>query len=136
MNSVDTRTLLQSYHQAMINFSADAFADLYATDAVHEFPFRNPDGVQRLAGREEIRDYYRALWSDPAVILEQIDERATHQPSPSMIINEWHGTGHRRADGAAFQLSGVIVLAADRGMITAVRDYMDVQGLLSQLGSH
>ena len=90
MSFLDTRVLLERYHQAMINFSADDLADLYAVDAVHEFPFRNPDGIQRLEGRDRIRDYYCELWSDPPVILAEINERATHQPSPTMIINEWY----------------------------------------------
>lgn len=128
----EIRGLLGRYHSAMINVDADTFADLYAADGVHEFPFRTPDGVGRLTGREQIRRHYRRLWAEPPVHLDRIEDRASHQVSETMIINEWHGTGRRHSNGGAFELSGVIVLSSRDGELDLVRDYMDVYGLLSQ----
>ncbi|MFI9722885.1 nuclear transport factor 2 family protein [Streptomyces sp. NPDC052396] len=43
--------------------SVDDLADLYAPDAVHEFPFTAPGFPPRFEGRDQIRDAYRAAWS-------------------------------------------------------------------------
>ncbi|SDT46524.1 nuclear transport factor 2 family protein [Microlunatus soli] len=128
----EIRALLDRYHRAMITFDADAFADLYAADGVHEFPFRTPDGTQRLVGRDKIRSYYRRLWAEPPVRLDRIEDRASHQVSDTVIINEWHGTGRHRNTTEGFELNGVIVLSARNGELDLVRDYMDVYGLISQ----
>lgn len=129
--------LLDRYRAAMMMFSADELADLYAADGVHEFPFRTHDGVTRLEGREQVRSYYRRLWAEPPVTLDRIDNRALHQVAPDTIIYEWSGTGrHRNPDvDAVFELSGVIVMTARNGLIASLRDYMDVYGLLSQTAS-
>jgi uncharacterized protein len=136
MNSTSDRTpdeLLGRYHAAMINISADDLADLYADDSIHEFPFFNPQGVSRLTGREQVRAYYRQLWSDVPVVLERIESTATHQTTtPGMIINELICHGRLRSTGAPFQLGGLIVLTARAGKIISVRDYMDLMGLAAQ----
>ncbi|MGC5413307.1 nuclear transport factor 2 family protein, partial [Streptomyces sp. DT225] len=56
------REVLTRYYQAMIDKSPDALADLYAVDAVHEFPFASPGFPPRFEGREAVRAGYRAAW--------------------------------------------------------------------------
>ena len=52
------REVLAAYHQAIVEADPDAVAELYAVDAVHEFPFLFP-GVTDYHGREEVRAGYR-----------------------------------------------------------------------------
>ncbi|MGP3922345.1 hypothetical protein [Streptomyces sp. 8N616] len=61
-NSADLspRDVLARYHRAMLDKSADNLADLYAANAVHEFPFLFPGMPDRYQGREEVRAGYRA----------------------------------------------------------------------------
>ncbi len=41
-------TVVERYHRAMYDKSADDLADLYTEDAVHEFPFSVPGLPPRL----------------------------------------------------------------------------------------
>jgi ketosteroid isomerase-like protein len=126
--------LLDRYHAAMLAFSADEFADLYADAAVHEFPFRAPGGVRRLAGRESVREHYRRAWDQPLLRLEVIESEAVHQTSdPGTVVDEWRGHGFTH-QGDRVELSGLLVLTVVDGEIAKVRDYMDAYGLLSQTG--
>ena len=126
--------LLDRYHAAMIAADADAFADLYAPGGVHEFPFVNPQGVTRLLGPDQIRDFYRPLWADTPVVLDRVETTfQCHTDTEGMIINELVSIGRRRTDDEPFRLAGLVILTAADGRITHTRDYMDLLGLQSQL---
>lgn len=58
------REVLRLFHAAMAAKSADALADLYAADGVHELSFPTPHQPPRLEGREAVRETYRRAWSD------------------------------------------------------------------------
>lgn len=53
------RDVLQRYQQAMMEFAADNLADLYAPDAIHEFPFLTPGQPAPLTSQVVVRDAYR-----------------------------------------------------------------------------
>lgn len=125
--------LLDRYHAAMIAADSDAFAELYAPDGVHEIPFFTPQGVSRLQGPEQIRDYYRPLWAEMPITLDRVENTAVHRTgSAATIISESVSIGHRR-DGAPFRLPGLVILTARDSKIIKVRDYMDLLGLRHQL---
>lgn len=126
--------LLARYERAMIDLDADALADLYASDAVHEFGFFVPGHEPRYHGRDAIRAAYRNAWGAPTVRLVEIHHRALHDTTdPEVIVAEWSGTA-RSADGKTVDLAGVLVVHARDGHLIHVRDYMDVFGLASQSG--
>ena len=56
--TLSPREVLARYHHAMLHLSADELADLYAVDAVHEFPFLAPGRPTHYRGREEVRAGY------------------------------------------------------------------------------
>lgn len=126
--------LLAGYHAAMVDGDARAFADLYAPDGTHEFPFFNPHGVSRLHGPDEIRGYYEPLWANLPVTMDRVDSTAVHRPAPDVIIDELVSTGRRRSDGAPFRLAGLVILTVGDGKIINARDYMDLLGVQHQLG--
>ncbi len=68
------RDVLAAYHHAMLAWSADELVDLYAVDAVHEFPFLAPGRPDRYHGREEVRSGYQAAWGATSVRLQEIHD--------------------------------------------------------------
>jgi hypothetical protein len=51
------REVLTRFQRAAIDKATDDFANLYALDAIHEFPFTRPGVPSRLQGREQIRAF-------------------------------------------------------------------------------
>jgi ketosteroid isomerase-like protein len=127
--------IVRRYQQAILDRSADALADLYADDAVHEVPFLFPGISPRLAGREEIRATYRAAWgvsdAEPTAIttvgLHYGDDAET-------VVMEQVVEGALRSSGEAFRFPGVVVLRVRDGAVVRARDYMDGLAVARALG--
>jgi ketosteroid isomerase-like protein len=120
------RDLLARYRRAMVDRSADDLADLYAVDAVHEFPFLFPGMPARYHGREEVRAGYRAAWGASPAQPQQIREVAVHQSTdPEVITVEQVVTGTVTTTGERFDFPGLLVMRVRNGSIVHVRDYMD-----------
>ncbi|MBP2707414.1 nuclear transport factor 2 family protein [Microbispora sp. RL4-1S] len=120
------RDVLGRYRRAILDKNADALADLYADDAVHEIPFRFPGMPARYEGREQVRAAYRAIWGASPVRPEEIRDVVTHETAdPEVIVAEQVVAGLVPATGDSFAVPGVLVLRVRDGLITHVRDYMD-----------
>jgi ketosteroid isomerase-like protein len=128
---LSAREVLARYHQAMLDKSADDLADLYATDAVHEFPFEVPGWPAKLSGREEIRSLYHRSWSNVPFQLTEVHDVAVSECGDT-VIGEWYGTGV--TPDRAFTAKGVLVFRVEGGKIVHMRDYMDVFGTFRSLG--
>jgi ketosteroid isomerase-like protein len=122
--------VLTLYYRAMLDKSPDALADLYAMDAVHEFPFASPGFPPRYEGREAVRAGYRAAWgASPARMLE-VRRIATHETiDPELIIAEHVVVGTLPTKATEFNLPGLLILHVRDGLLTRVRDYMDGLGV-------
>jgi uncharacterized protein len=135
MASSDTtpRNLIARYHAAMLAKDANALADLYAEDGVHEFPLTSPFFPQRLIGREAVRKHYGAVWGASPIRITGIRQVAFHETGdPAVIVSEAAFT----AEGPkkAFDLAFVIVMQVKDGEIVHLRDYMDALGAAWNLG--
>ncbi|MPY63779.1 nuclear transport factor 2 family protein [Streptomyces spongiae] len=120
------RDVLARYHRAMLDKSADDLADLYAVDAVHEFPFLFPGMPERHQGREEIRAGYRAAWGASPAQPQKIHDVVVHQSTdPEVITVEQVVTGTLTTTGQSFSFPGLLVLRIRNGLIVHARDYMD-----------
>jgi ketosteroid isomerase-like protein len=129
------RDILAHYRAAMLHRSADELADLYALDAVHEFPFLFPGMPARYHGREEIRAGYRAAWSASPARPQRIDEVAVHESTdPEVITVEQVVTGTVTTTGEPFRFPGLLVMRVRDGRIAHVRDYMDGLGVAHAMG--
>ncbi|TCC45422.1 nuclear transport factor 2 family protein [Kribbella pittospori] len=118
--------ILSRYRRAIIDLSADDLAELYAVDAVHEFPFLFPGMPDRLAGREQIRAAYRAAWAASAVQPRELLDVAAHSCSAgSVLVVEQVVVGQHRTTEEPFELPGVLVLHIRDGQLVRVRDYLD-----------
>ncbi|MGW3944452.1 nuclear transport factor 2 family protein [Streptomyces phaeochromogenes] len=129
------REVLARYQQAMLDGSADDLADLYAVDAVHEFPFLFPGMPERYQGREEVRAGYRAAWGASPARPREIRDVVVHDSTdPEVITVEQVVTGTVATTGRAFSFPGLLVIRVHDGLITHVRDYMDGLGVAHAMG--
>ncbi|WP_329296555.1 nuclear transport factor 2 family protein [Streptomyces pseudovenezuelae] len=124
------REVLARYQRAMLDKSADDLADLYAVDAVHEFPFLFPGMPERYEGREEVRAGYRAAWDASPAQPQEIREVAVHENTdPEVIIVEQIVSGTVTTTGRPFSFPGLLVIRVRNSRIVHVRDYMDGLGV-------
>ncbi|BAU85336.1 hypothetical protein SLA_4448 [Streptomyces laurentii] len=122
--------VLDRFHQAMLDKSADDLADLYAVDAVHEFPFTAPGFPPRYEGREAVRAGYRAAWGASPVQVLEVRRTAVHETAePGVLVAEHVVVAALPAKDATFTVPGLLVLHVRDGLLTRVRDYMDGLGL-------
>jgi ketosteroid isomerase-like protein len=96
--------------------------DLYADDAVVEYPFALPTGPARLAGRPAIRRYFAAVARLP------LELRAHHvvmheTRDPEVVIVEYDYDGLVTTTGRSFQVSNIQVSRVRDGQIVTSRDY-------------
>ena len=134
-SNLGPREVLARYQRAMLDMSADDLADLYAVDAVHEFPFLFPGMPERYQGREEVRAGYRAAWGASPARPQEIREVAVHESTdPEVITVEQVVTGTVSTSGQSFSFPGLLVIRVRHGQIVHVRDYMDGLGVAHAMG--
>ncbi|REK90016.1 nuclear transport factor 2 family protein [Streptomyces inhibens] len=127
--ALSTREILDRFHRAMLDKSADDLADLYAPDAAHEFPFLFPGMPERYEGREEVRAGYRAAWGVSRAApqeIQEICEVVVHESvDPEVITVEQTVCGVVTTTGESLSFPGLLVLRVRNGLIVHARDYMD-----------
>ncbi|NEC63811.1 nuclear transport factor 2 family protein [Streptomyces sp. SID9727] len=127
--------VLTRYYQAMIDKSPDDLADLYAADAVHEFPFASPGFPPRFEGREAVRAGYRAVWGASPAEVREVRRIAVHEAAePGVIVAEHVVVGVLPGKAGEFTVPGLLVLHVRGGLLTRVRDYMDSAGVADARG--
>jgi ketosteroid isomerase-like protein len=124
------REVLARYQRAMLDKSADDLADLYAVDAVHEFPFLFPGMPERYQGREEVRAGYRVAWDASPAQPQEIRQVVVHENTdPEVIVVEQVVSGTVTTTGQPFSFPGLLVIRVRNSQIVHVRDYMDGLGV-------
>lgn len=126
------RQLLERLQQAMLDFSPDALADLFAEDAVYEFPFLAPQReASRYEGREQIRAGFTRAWASPhpSPVVGFPDVRVHDTSDPELIIAEHEFDAVNHATGETFTSGFVLFLRARGSQIVHVRDYADVRSI-------
>ncbi|MFF2406425.1 nuclear transport factor 2 family protein [Streptomyces sp. NPDC058092] len=127
--------VLNRYYQAMLDKSPDDLADLYALDAVHEFPFTSPGFPPRYEGREAVRAGYRAAWGTSPVQVQEVRKIAAYETAdPEVIIAEHVVVGTLPTRRTNFTVPGLLILHIHSGLITRARDYMDSSGVAGARG--
>ncbi|MER6004405.1 nuclear transport factor 2 family protein [Nonomuraea sp. NPDC003707] len=120
--------IVTAYHAAMLHKSADELADLYAEDALHEFPF---GGLAPFKGREEIRAGYRAMWGAMPFKPDEVRRVSLHQATDPEVVLVEQDTFVTVA-GQSITVPGLLVLRIRNGLIIHTRDYMDT-GAVTQV---
>lgn len=129
------RSLLSDYYQAMLLGSADALADLYAEEGVHEFGFTTPDRPEKLFGREAVRQSYRERWTSEPLSVDRIENVfVVDGADPELVTAQWRAQATVRATGKRVGLTGLLVLRVRDGYIVHARDFVDAFGVDQALG--
>jgi ketosteroid isomerase-like protein len=126
--------VLERLRQASVSQSADDLSQVYAADAVHEFPFTRPGLPSRLSGRDEIVNWITAGWKAYPLKYERYRTLAIHDTSdPDTIIVEQEALGASAATGE-FALPNLVVLTVHDGQIARLRDYVNIPAAAAALG--
>jgi ketosteroid isomerase-like protein len=99
----------------------DAWIEMYADNAVHEFPFAVAGAVQRLEGREQIRAYMAAM--DDSVQFGSLDDVHVREWGDEVLI-EAEGHHFDAVTGDPFDLRYLWIITRRDGLVTRLRDYM------------
>jgi ketosteroid isomerase-like protein len=128
------REILERFQQAAIERSLDDMLDLYADDAVHEFPFTRPGLPSRLEGREQIQAFLRANWENSPLQYDAYRDVVVHETTdPEVIVIEQEATGTATTTCRDFALPNIVVLRVRDGRIVHFRDYVNVYAVAEAL---
>jgi ketosteroid isomerase-like protein len=109
--------------------------DLYAEDAIHEFPFTRPGVPSRLQGREQIRTFMQANWETNPLHYKAYRNVVIHETAdPEVIVVEQDITGTAATTGRDFTLPNIVVLRVRDRQIVHFRDYVNVVAVAEAAG--
>jgi uncharacterized protein len=96
--------------------------EIYAPDAIHEFPFAPTGAVRRLEGREAISAYMSQL--PGRIRFGSLSDVRVREVGDELIIE---ATGHHRrvADGSPREISYIWFITLRSGKVIHIRDYMN-----------
>ena len=121
------REVFDRLHRFVLDYDADSQAELFAPEAVWEFPFA-PEGIPRcIEGREAVRSLGkigmerskqsgRRLTGYHSVVIHETSD-------PEVIIVEFELHGEDTTTGTAYQIPYIQVLTVREGLIVSLRDY-------------
>lgn len=125
--------MLERWRQFVVNQAVDELRELYAVDAVHEFPFTRPGLPSSLVGRDEIMAWIVAGWQANVPKFDRYRTLAIHDTGdPDTIIVEQEALGSGVTGD--FALPNIIVLTTRDGQIAHVRDYVNVLAAVAAMG--
>lgn len=127
--------LLERLRAASIARDAQALADLYAPDAVHEFPFTTPGAPSRVEGRAAIAEFTATVHRHLPLAYTGYRTTAVHRVGDTVLVVEQQAVGTNTATGAPFVLPNLWVIEVDRdGLVTTLRDYVNPAAVAEALG--
>jgi uncharacterized protein len=100
----------------------DAYCEMYAPDAVHEFPFTRDGVVRRLEGRDAIAAYMSQIPS--RVKFGALTDVRVREVGDELIAE---ATGHHQTvpEGKERELNYIWFITHRNGKVTHFRDYMN-----------
>lgn len=127
--------LLERLRSASISQDAERLAELYAEDAVHEFPFVTPGAPTRIEGRAAIAEFNATVFRSLPFTYSEYRTVATHQVGETALVVEQEALGTNTATGVRFALPNVWVIEVDpQGLIVSLRDYVNPVAVAEALG--
>jgi ketosteroid isomerase-like protein len=125
--------ILERARAAAIARSASEMAQLYAVDAVHEFPFTRPGLPSRLVGRDAIMEFIVAGWQGPLKYerYHTLSAYTTNEPGTVIVEQEVHGTS---ATTGSFILPNLVVLSVSGNKIQHYRDFVNILAAFEAIG--
>jgi hypothetical protein len=126
--------VLERVRTATIAQSASEMEQLYAVEAVHEFPFTRPGLPSRLVGRDAIMGFVVASWRHGPLRYERyrtISAYATNDPSTVVVQQDVHGTS---STTGSFVLPNLMVLTVVGSEIQYLRDFVNILAAFEAMG--
>ncbi|MET9487974.1 nuclear transport factor 2 family protein [Nocardia sp. NPDC006630] len=127
--SVETpRELVERLFEVLPDRDAEAFAALFAPDAVFEIPFVIPGFPNRFEGREEIRAHLERWWSPQrlsGVVVHGVHPTIYETSDPELFWVENDVELTRPGAERARVRTSVNVVGVRAGQVVLFRDYMD-----------
>lgn len=114
--------LIQRGLDLLLAKDMSGFVDLFAGDAVVEFPFAEPPQPPRVEGRAALADYLDGypdkvdIHEFPVVVLHQTTD-------PEVVVAEFTAKGVTVRTGQPYELSYVAVITVRDGLVVSYRDY-------------
>ena len=134
MPSATPADVLAQRRRLILSGDADGFADLFAPDAVIEFPFATPGAPSRLEGREAMREYARHFVASP-LRLEDFEVAELYQTQdPEVVIAEMRAKATLTTTGQSFAANSIQVLRIREGQIVLFRDFANPRLLEDMIG--
>lgn len=99
----------------------EAWMEMYAVDAVHEFPFAAPGAVQRLEGKETIRAYMGGMGS--SIRFGGLGDVHVREAGDDLVI-EAEGHHVDATTGEPFDIRYLWIIARRDGKVTRLQDFM------------
>lgn len=109
------------------------FKELWADDAVVEFPYAPPSLVARVEGKEAIFKYYK---DTPNQFTEWkfTISRFYETPNPNIVLIEWHGTAKIAGTGRLYDQIYIGYLQMRDGKIFHYKEYWNPIIVLEAFG--
>jgi len=125
--------VLERLRAAAIAQSAVDMGQLYAADAVHEFPFTTPGVPARLVGRDAIMEFVVGGWKGPLRYerYRTLSAWTTDEPGTVVVQQEVHGTS---STTGPFALPNLVVLTVLDRQIRHLRDFVNLLAAFDALG--
>lgn len=131
------REVVELARQRLAAVDMSGFTDLFAADAVFEYPFGYPGAPDVLHGREEIRTHLVESRREVKSLIEVAEVHSVvHETTdPEVVVFELVISGTTLSTGQPFRFaSGVEVATVRDGLITHYRDYTNVLGAAQATG--
>jgi uncharacterized protein len=125
MRSATPADVLARRRHLTLNGDADGFADLFAPDAVMEWPFALPGTPARLEGREAIREHSRRIIASPLRVEEYEVAELYQTQDPEVVIAEMRAKATVTTTGQSITATAIQVLRIRDGHIVLFRDFSD-----------
>jgi uncharacterized protein len=126
MPSATPADVLARRRRLILSRDADGFADLFAPDAVIEWPFAGPPGAPaRLEGREAIREYSRRVMASPLRLEDHEVAELYQTQDPEVVIAEVRAKATVTTTGRSVAATSIQVLRIREGHIVLFRDFAD-----------
>lgn len=109
------------------------WVDLWADDAVFEFPFAPPGAPRRLVGKDAVRAYM-ADYPDHIDLRDFPDLTVHETADPAMIVVEMRAVGRVVPTDRPYEMTYVAVVTVTDGLIRHYRDYWNPLVALDAVG--
>ncbi|MGV9294267.1 MULTISPECIES: nuclear transport factor 2 family protein [Amycolatopsis] len=117
----------------LVQHDMAGFVQLFAEDAVLEFPFAAPGEPKRVEGRAALAEYLRNY---PNLFdVREVAAKTVHQTTdPEVSIAEFELAGIAVATQKPYRLGYVVILTVRDGLIRHYRDYFSPLAVIDVLG--